>query len=201
MTEQYIGCQNSDDITLCDSTNKKCCTTRKNIFLIVDLEKRINSDLVIKTYFNYKDKDTGGEEPHPDFLVMVMDEKDEKSLILEILELKTAFYDDTIKYGIALQLLYFYSRFKELLEKMPSFPFDINSVRLLIYVPPDKVGTAQGILEKLKTNPDDSLSSLFKKSQDKRKKIEKVKRFIISTGGRILDRIEVRPCVQINNSY
>jgi len=187
MTEQYIGCQKSDDIVICDSIDRKCCTTRRDIFLIVDLEKRINNDLVIKTNFNY-------DEPHPDFLIMI---RDEKSLVLEILEFKTASYEDTIKYGIALQLLYFYSKLKELLEKTLSSPFDINTVRLLIYVPPDKVGTAQGILEKLKVNIDDSLSSLFKKSQDKRKKIEKVKRFIISTGGRILDRIEVKPCVEV----
>jgi len=193
MSEQYIGCQNSDDIIICDSTDKKCCTTRRDIFLIVDLEKRINNDLVIKTYFNYKDEHTGGEEPHPDFLII---KRDEKSLVLEILEFKTASYEDTIKYGISLQLLYFYCRFKELLEKMPGFPFDVNSVRLLIYVPPDRVKSVKGILGKLKVNIDDSLSSLFKKSEDKRKKLEKVRRLIISTGGRILDRIEVEHCVE-----
>jgi len=187
MTEQYIGCQKSDDIVICDSQDKKCCTTRKDIFLIVDLEKRINNDLVIKTHFNY-------DEPHPDFLII---KRDEKSLVLEILEFKTASYEDTIKYGIALQLLYFYSRFKELLEKMLSFPFDINNVRLLIYVPPDRVKTVEDILERLKVNIDESLSSLFKKSEDKRKKLEKVRRLIISTGGRILDRIEVEHCVEI----
>jgi len=167
---------------------------RRDIFLILDLEKRINSDLVIKTHFNYKDELTSGEEPHPDFLIMI---RDEKSLVLEILEFKTASYEDTIKYGITLQLLYFYSRFKELLEKLLTFPFDINSVRLLIYVSPDKVGMAQDVLKKLKVNMDDSLFSLFRKSEDKRKKLEKVKKLIKDTEGRILDRIEIRSCVEV----
>lgn len=204
MTEQYIGCQNSD-VIVCDDINKKCCVPIRDIFLIVDLEKRINNELVLKTYFDYKDERTGGEEPHPDFLVVreIKDKNNKPLLVLEIMEFKVASHEESIKHGIALQLLYFYCRVKELLEKrlnLYSFS-NIENVELLIVVPPDRVGIVLDILEKLKTNPDESLSFLFKRSEDKRKKLEKVRRLIISTGGRILDRIKVKPCVQVNNNY
>jgi len=160
---------------------------------------------VLKTYFDYKDERTVGEEPHPDFLAVreIKDKNNKPLLVLEIMEFKVASHEESIKHGIALQLLYFYCRVKELLEKrlnLYSFS-NIENVELLIVVPPDRVGIVLDILEKLKTNPDESLSFLFKRSEDKRKKLEKVRRLIISTGGRILDRIKVKPCVQVNNNY
>jgi len=222
MSEQYIGCQNCDDIVICDSIKRECCIPLHGIFLLIDLEKRINGKLLLNSYFGYT-------EDHADFLVIkVKKDKDmNEKVVLEIIEFKNVkiksekdvekIIQEKIKpillHGILFQLLYFYAKILDSLnslskskEKVNFSDFsNINNIELKIVVPQGVDQIARDTKDELRRNPkkvlEDILSSpapFSQRSSDIKEKLNEIKKLIGSTKGAIIDKIDVVTCKNLS---
>ena len=218
MGKQYIGCQNCDDIVICDSTKRECCTSLRDIFIVIDLEKHVNGKLLLNSYFGYT-------EDHADFLVIkVKKDKDmNEKVVLEIIEFKNVkienekdvekIIQEKIKpillHGILFQLLYFYAKILDSLnslskskEKVNFSDFsNINNIELKIVVPQGTDQIAREIKDDLKNNPNKVLKDYLsnrtpfdQRSSNIKQKLDEIRKLIGSTKGTIMDRIIVETC-------
>jgi len=212
LSEQYIGCHNSDETIICDSIKKECCTSLRDILLLVDLEKHINGDLVLSSCFSY------GED-HADFLAIKVkkDKNGKEKLELEIIEFKNLKMksdkdeekiEQLLLHAMLFQLLYFYAKLKNRLNSLNLSSkgktnlcdfLDIENIKLKIVVPQGTDQSAWGIKNKLKLNYKTVLRDLIStpqslRSSNAKEKLDEIRNLIAGTNGAIIDKIVVETC-------